>query len=753
MAQQENTLGAPTEGLGQTVTFAFGQDGGVPQLQLGGTTMVNAGIQGGRVPGNLPLAQDVKAQPNPMFDMVMAVADSAIKKNVERKKAEAFVIGMQRAAAGEAVTDIAAEQPWYTKIFGDSDVVEGARVYASQTVAQTQVAAMEDAMPELRKKTPAEAQQFFINSVNANLTGDPVADAAIMQSMSRALPQVMRRQTKEHYGWLQENATTQETAAFRAGATNLQAQAKALGKDFRNSEEFKVATQEFVASVMPADGRDLDSYQKSMTANLRSWAQNGEFHALNALRDSGFMDVLTADQVTLVDKAVETGENRLINKYSFEWNDQLTDLTMASQNPDVGVTPQQIAERIDALNQQYGLETGSKQGIISPSMRTAMISRSRAEIVQEQNKQAAAALSRNDKVVETQVITQAAMLGTLGNLQVSREKKDPVATSIYNSLSAEDQVKFLVNNDRQDYTIETVKRDRVGAVTAALSSGVFDQQAQDAFAQYKALRDVNPHTAAAYYGEHAKALEGMYNDQKANMSLAGSFRNRFVGPQSRAQFTKEQMKEALAVVGEGQNWFMRQFTGEQKLQPGQQSRIVNEISEDTKGWYGANNDFTLATNLSLKSAKSRGMEIMGGLVWTNGKNQEPLEKWLTRSQPTTGEEAIGTNKINDVMAYAVNEALYGESGVLTETAKDLGVFRLDDRAGVPTFQIQAVQPDGTVTDRLLTGNEIFALARKRKMREDIAASPLTQKQEELRKDVQKSREQAAGFKNPLGIKE
>ena len=57
---------------------------------------------------------------------------------------------------------------------------------------------------------------------------DTATDLAIMQSMTRALPGLMRRQAKEHYGYKQEQATAAEDASFKSGADLIQKQGEAL---------------------------------------------------------------------------------------------------------------------------------------------------------------------------------------------------------------------------------------------------------------------------------------------------------------------------------------------------------------------------------------------------------------------------------------------------------------------------------------------------------------------------------------------
>jgi hypothetical protein len=127
----DNSLGAPTEGLGQNVTFAYNTGRGPGQLEIGDPGRIRAGVIGGDTVGaGATRAQGVQDRnANATLDVLMKVGESIMAPMLKQKKTEAYVAGMQRAMQGEAVTEIATEQPWYSKIFGDSDVVEGARAY------------------------------------------------------------------------------------------------------------------------------------------------------------------------------------------------------------------------------------------------------------------------------------------------------------------------------------------------------------------------------------------------------------------------------------------------------------------------------------------------------------------------------------------------------------------------------------------------------------------------------------------------
>lgn len=736
----DNTLGAPTEGLGQRVTFAFGQGARTPTLEIGQGSTIRAGVVGeGTVGAGNTRATGVRVEPNPTIELLGRIGDDILKPRLQRARTENFVAGMQRAMQGEAVADIARDQPWYSTLFGESDVVEGARAYAGHAVAQEAVSAMEDNMPKLRQMGPQDAQAFFTNEITSRLTGDAATDATVMKSMTQALPSVMRRQAKEHYGWLQENATAAEAAAFRSGAVALQ---RAARSGVTTPEEMAVMRQDFVASLQPAAGRDLKGYKESMKDNLVLWATNGNFHALNAVlepvagpdgKSMSFGDVLDADQRAQVQKAIEAGEAKARAKYSFDWNDDLAKIEAQATFPNVGQTATDIATQIDAINARYSKETGSRSGLISPAERKAMVSGSAVAIVRERMRQAEAdaasgklARTAEEKAAaaarKVEVIRQHGAQGGLGWLAASTEYSRPeinvVATQEYNSLGTqEEKNRFLVNNLKYNYTIDPVKDMLTGTITSALSSEQYTPEVQAAFDQYAKLRETNRFAADAYYGKHATALEGFYNDVQAGMAPAGAFRDRFVNAERRGTMSKEDLTATVKVISDEYNSWLPQWAGGAKLAPGTARRVATLIGNDVQRMAGATNgDTKEAATRVYRAALSNGLEVMGGYAWQNGKGQTSLSQYLTTTTGPEGQAPVATDRINEEVNLAVEELLYGGpagAGILPDNASDTVVIRLPDAAGVPQFHVQAVV-GGKVFDGRLLASDVFGLAAKRK---------------------------------------
>lgn len=738
----DNTLGAPTEGLGQRVTFSFDAKEGLPQLQVGGPTRQQTGVQGG---GTAGLGQTMMSRveappPNPTMDLLMKVGDAILRPKLEKARTEAFVSGMQRAMQGEAVTEIAETQPWYSKIFGDSDVVEGARAYAGHTIAQTQVAAMEDKMPELRQMDPDTARKFFIDSVNNSLTGDKATDLMVLKSMTSALPGVMRRQTKEHFGFLQEKASTQEAAAFRSGAQRLQAAAAGLAAGYTTPEEFESLQDDFERSLVPVYGRDPKSYGANIKHLMIGAAANGQFHALSAMQSrkgrGGLIDALDSDDRVAVDKALEAGEAKLRTKYSFAWNDDLARVEAQATKPQTGQTAQDIGDQIDRLNVKFMSETGSKSPLVLPSQRAAMVSGSAVAIARERDRQADLEAARADKAaqagdkaaaegIKRSTVALRAAEGSLGTLSAnsnySEEYINEVVTPMYMSMSPQDRTKFLVNNMRESYVIKPIQRALEGGVTSVLGAGQLTPEAQKVFDEYSQFREANSFAAAAYYGKHAIALEGFYNDVKTGSTPEGAFRNRFVNPGSRTKLSGEEMKQAIEVVSKDYNSFLPEWAGGQKLKPGTARRVAMEMADSIEKWSYATGSVKEGTARAMHQHKMNGMEIMGGYTWTNGKGQRPLSEYLTTKTGPGGEAPRATDKLNEEFEYAVEELLYGKDsktfGIAPETVEDTYVGRLPDKNGVPMFHIQAVV-EGKTYSGLLAGTDIYKLAEQRKKRSE-----------------------------------
>lgn len=741
----DNTLGAPTEGLGQNVTFAYSNEQGIPQLEGGDPGRIRAGVIGGPVGVGGTKAQGVQAAPNPTLDVLLKVGESILKPVLEKRKTEAYVSGMQRAMQGEAVTEIANSQPWYSKLFGEgTDVIEGARAYTGNTVAQTTVAAMEDKMPSIRQMDGPTAQKFFVDSINGAKTGDPATDLAVMQSLTRALPQFMRRQAKEHYAWKQERATAAEDASFKSGADNLQKIGATLGQDGSTTTQADVdaATLQFVQNQVPAAGRDEENWKKGQTARYIEAAKNGQFHAVYAgmrpVKEGApsVFDTLDADQRARITSAVEAGEGKLRNKYSMAWSDQLATVEASSKLPPTGTTTRDLAAQIDAMNTKFQKETGSKAPFILPRERAAYLSGSTVAIQREYAQQAKDDLIRQEKLaaegnkaaaaqLDDQRYDDAISKGRVGTLVAapgySTEKANVRVIDTFRNLKtpeAQDDLLVRMVGTYKDgvqvgdgFVSEPIAKQKQANFNSALSAGAFTDQTKAVIEDAARLRARDMTTFDKYYGDLAPKIDGYLTDVQNGSVAEGAFVRRFIDTKKKRLDDKD-MKAGIAAVTSEYNSFGSGVTTVlgfgKKLQPGQARQLASAIGDTASAFSDVDGDVKGGFVRAMKSRPD--IEVQGGYVFRNAKNQTRLDHYLNSTVGPGGSRPVASDDIDHAFKGAVDYLLYGEgdtSGVLASKATDVLVYRLpDDKTGVPQFTL-AANVDGDIKRAHLSAKDIY----------------------------------------------
>jgi hypothetical protein len=305
----ENTLGAPTEGLGQTVTFAANANPRQSQLRAARRSGPNNGMQGDGRASNTARPIDIPDhKPDPTMAILHRLGKEVLAPKIEAARQKAFVSGMQRVATGEAVAEIVNEQPWYAGVFGDTPVVEGARAFASFTHSQKTSMDIEQQMPELRKMSPTQFQNYMGEKMGSLSTGDPGTDALVTQSFMKEMPGILKAHAKEHIGWQQANfaKSVQEgqiTAASRYAAQasrhdSLSNAERLLENDdpgaFNDAGDLLESKIAFAESFRNP-GMPEAAYQKMTTSNIMAIMSNGNLHAFNTLDDAGVLQTLGGD--------------------------------------------------------------------------------------------------------------------------------------------------------------------------------------------------------------------------------------------------------------------------------------------------------------------------------------------------------------------------------------------------------------------------------------------------------------------------
>lgn len=712
MAQQQNTLGAPAEGFSQTVTFAANLDNRTPQLGAVGSQVERRRVVGAeKSPGVLHQPGIAPLQANRTVEFLSSIADKIMEPKLKEARLQRYVGGMQMAAAGKQITEIAEEQPWYTRIFGEGDAVAGARAYTQQTKAQEVALTIEEKMPELRKMGLQEANSYFTGLVKSNMTGDAATDVALMQSFNRTLPTAMKKQAREHYIYQQEVASASESAALQSGAGLLQQRAVDLADKKISPEDYELEQATYATVALPSEGRDKESWQKARAGDLILMAEKGQFHAIASFRKSGLMSALTPQQQAQVEKSIQANEAQARARDAEEWAPRLMAIGNLARFGTPGLTPEILMQSIDDLNNDYRTRTGNSLGIMSGAAKEHSMERLSYTIQRELDRQAAEAARRaaaaqaaGDRA-QTLQLTQSALAtawasGTMGNVEEltggivkhaqaelfgyeksralfnRREPGAPLSQSEQAALTA------LARNtvaSKANTLIQTELRSRT---QAALQGGAESPGFMSVYSDWKNLNQVSPEAASAMFGTFDKRFRKFdlaFAGNIASLPLAYDMSFGASATVEGRKFSKEEMKQHTGnVVRQLSDWRPEMWGGSRGLRPGQQDYIVSLTKDRAEEYNGM--DAKQASALGLTAALQDGLQVVGGYAWQDkrGNFYNRLAASVT-VQGEGGRVALSTgaelgNDFGDVVDKMLKESGHKSEQVRIFTSGDNGLM-------------------------------------------------------------------------------
>jgi hypothetical protein len=767
----DNTLGAPTEGLGQTVTFAFNPPS-TPQDSGGSYGGVRVGMSGGTVNPGATNVMRVEPKKHPLVEKLLAMTDTVAAQQLKQKQTEAYVGGMSRVAQGEAVADIVKEQPWYANLFGPSDVVEGARAYASRAQVAKAMAVVEETMPTLAALGPDEAKAHFTKIMNDHLTGDSATDANLLVAFGEAMPGPMKRQAKEHYGYLQYQMNVQQGAAWREKANEVQKAAVGFAMGSYTEDEFTAKQDALEAFMLPAPGQTDESHAHNVSSFLIDQAQAGNLHVINFLRRGhdgvSILDTLPSDKRTTVEKAVEAGENRMRMKYSFDWSNDLAEIETQAALPQEGETARSTANRVDAINARYNKTTGSDAGLITPAHKAALVSGSAEKIIREKQRQAAELAHRLEKEAdkknndaekaaalaklntEMRVSFRTGHAGLLANTPgIERKKVDAEILDDWKGMGplpggmmSPTHTLALANNMKSNYVNMNIQDMLQGQIKSQMTAGAdITPSFENAVNNYRALYLASPSAAAAYYGDYAGKIEGYIQDTDAQIEPKLAYQNNFILRKKPGPVSDKDRQAATKAVGESSWRNIARTVGMDdtvKLQPSQDGILSRMLAPAVDAHRASGRGLESATAAAFAAKQATGaIEIIGGFVIENDpSSQKRVYDSLTGSAGPNGAWPVGKDTIHDMFYKAVSQKIVGDSKEAWE-AKDmdeLAVIRQQDSGKELNFYITALK-DGKPYRAYMSSSEVYAQYEKYRNRETPRSRVQKQREEEQKTPV------------------
>ena len=660
MAEQvnPNALGAPAEGFGQTVSFAFDPRGEAPMMRPTNSSPSNGSISGGS--GSRMQDPNVAFAPIPKQDptaaLLLKVGNDILTRKMDEQRTVKFVEGMQQAMNGAAITDVVESVPWYARLFGDTPVIEGARAYTASSKVNGAVADAAANMHKIESMSGPEAARHFSGMVNSNLTGDAGTDTVIMKGMTEQLPGLMKAQAKAHYGYGQKKAMTALSGNMTSAADAVQSFGRMLSEDKVNDADMGVMKDMFLESIKPPVGIDEENYTKTLFGNMQTMAARGQFHAIEALRTSGVMQAFTPEQATRLESSYLSAATKHRDNYAAAYVLDIASLKSDASTGVEGVTPKMMSDRIDAMDAKYRRATGSPVGLFSSDQKADMLNGTFGAIKAAHLKAAAyaeraaaagttASAKAADAALLESTVTGHIINGEFPALGVmAGVSTDMIDRSFLNVIRDTPAMKEALMNQgwvKGAYVNGVIKEQLQSSLRLSTGSGVPTNEWYKSVADFEQMRGLPDGLAmaGAYYGVHAAGL------QRASTMLSGQgighpqsgliFQAVLGGSQATkrdALNEKERTQLMKDVVNLNDSAVVRMFTGATALRQDTLQLVGQVAAESTENWRGTDLTDKEATKMGLTEAiRSGQVEIIGGFGiknfdgQRNGKAPESLK--------------------------------------------------------------------------------------------------------------------------------
>lgn len=732
----DNLFGAPTKGLGQTVTFAPEQEQGFVPTAPQAAPRLQVGVQGGAVGVGGTRAQGLIAEgPSPLMQAMMRIGGKFVEGKIEERKTEAFVDGMQRAAAGEAVADIVKETPWWAKMLGSADPAEGARWYAGHTVAQSTVADLDDRMPELRALPPDKLREVVQQESRARLTGDPSTDAMILQQASREYPVFFKRHAKSHLGWLNEQAVTSMTASMMQSGRRLQQIAAGAASGEYSEQDVEDARQNFLLAMRPpSPDMDPKIHADVVARGLEHMANEGSLHAFNVMAspvgDSpGYISTLPFEVQDKLNARVAVAEGKARARFAEQFGDDIARLRVEADLPREGSTAMGLRTELARLNKKFQQLYGSNGNYFDNEEEAALLSRKAVAIRQARERawdREQAAIERmreSGKKIEAEQtelagVQKAVREGTLNELRTRMGEKDIDRYLLEVMHGAKDdatreaiQLRVFSSGGGSRVLQDGNERAVINAL-AGMGQGVMTDHFLGVYDQFSRMAKQNREAAIMAFGKYGRRLDAMDRavvygkqpPQQAYFSFVSS-------EEGRASIPKEQLSKAVKTAAIALNPTWMGFSGE--LTDSSKDIVMSAIGPDVAR-YSSTMPVDDAVRLVLKERKD--IDGVGKHWMRKAPEQQSLASFLTSKDSGNGEGGVYEDKVADMFDGALKMSLFGDDirkGIVTEEPRYMTILRLPDRREpgkrpVPQFRISAIAQDFSVRDAILTGTDILA---------------------------------------------
>ncbi len=248
--------------------------------------------------GTQVLAADKPQLPS-FTDGLLTILKPMIQPAIEQAKRNAMYQGMVDEAAGKSIQQMQDEQSPLSKVFGDSDYVQGAQLAKSSSIVAGWESQTLDQMNQLRSMNSVDATKKVADWMQASLAGVDAGTAVMAQAQyMEKLPAFIQQHAKEHVAYLKQDFADSTTKAAVAALTtyNTLANSQGVGDGTVNSEQVNRALVGAQSVLEPQAGMTAADQAPITLSVYRDLQHKGAFQALEAIKKTKAWGMLSTDQ-------------------------------------------------------------------------------------------------------------------------------------------------------------------------------------------------------------------------------------------------------------------------------------------------------------------------------------------------------------------------------------------------------------------------------------------------------------------------
>lgn len=475
-------------------TFTFNPQAPIQQEVSLGTAPLRSGSVGGNIRAET-IQYDSGSDGTRALSGLLNIAAEKLAPVARKMEEQAFLDGMTKAAAGQEMATIINDRPWYSKMFGDTPVVEGARAYKAKEAASkfTQVSTAK--MDELRRMPP-EAMSNYIREQFENFanTGDPATDRLIKNTIAQEGPNIVALQTREHVKYLNEEATNARLGAWDSTASAVQGMMQpGLVAD---PAILQARKEDYIASMAPAPGANLEQWEADVMKHIALTADQGNFHAIRAIEESGMLGALPLEQRLKLDTYIKNAEAKYIStKGMAGYQEALSGLFYEADQGKY--TGEQMYLKLMEFNEDFMRKTGSSTPLFNPGQEVSKLTSARSAYNSLYQQEAKALVKAE---TQEQIEAQAVKMLMMGmnpaqvkalnpDVAITASEMDKLAFNVLRNSEPAQQLNLLRAWGAGDHDIPKVVRDDFHRMLNTASTEYVGSSFQAAVGIYQSLRD------------------------------------------------------------------------------------------------------------------------------------------------------------------------------------------------------------------------------------------------------------------------